>query len=39
MRERFREQRASVVVTVLAVIGAIVVISLILGTCALGDGH
>lgn len=39
MRERFREQRASVVVTVLAVIGAIVVIGLVLGTCALGDGH
>lgn len=38
MREKLREARASVVVTVLAVIGAIVVVAFILGTCALGDG-
>lgn len=38
MREKLREARASVVVTVLAVIGALVVAGLVLGTCALGDG-
>lgn len=38
MKEKLKEARASVVVTVLAVIGAVVVVAFVLGTCALGDG-